>query len=97
MTQLSKRAQVDTTRIAHNVKVHEQATDNQIDVLWDFNDAEGKPRRIVFEAPSYKDTIKQGALHAFRSVVDDIQDEARPVEGGHGHHGGVSARSEAHR
>jgi hypothetical protein len=51
VTQLSKRAQVDTTRIEHNVKVQGRATGNQIDVLWDFNDAEGKPRRIVFRGP----------------------------------------------
>ena len=58
-----------------------RATSNQIDVLWDFSNAVGQDYRIVFEARSYKNSIKQGALHAFRSVVDDIQDQARPLTG----------------
>lgn len=58
-----------------------RATVNQIDVLWDLTDAAGQDYRIVFEARSHRHPIKQGALHAFRSVVDDIQDDARPVIG----------------
>jgi hypothetical protein len=58
-----------------------QATTNQIDVLWDFTDAAGKPHRVAFEARDHKNPIKQASLHAFRSVVDDIQSEDRPVDG----------------
>ena len=78
---LASRAEVETTNIERDVRVPGRATPNQIDVLWDFDDASGCPRRVVFEARHYKDPIKQGALHAFRSVVDDIQDDARPVLG----------------
>lgn len=79
--QLAARAEVQTSRIVRDCQVQGRATSNQIDVLWDFGDAAGQDYRIVFEARSYKNSIKQGALHAFRSVVDDIQDQARPVTG----------------
>jgi hypothetical protein len=79
--QLAARAEVQTSRIVRDCQVRGKATSNQIDVLWDFTDATGQDYRIVFEARSYKNSIKQGALHAFRSVVDDIQDQARPVTG----------------
>lgn len=79
--QLAKRAQVETTRLEHDVDVQGRATTNQIDVLWDFTDADDKRHRIVFEARDHKNPIKQGSLHAFRSVVDDIQSDTRPVEG----------------
>ena len=79
--QLARRAGVQTSRIARDCQVQGRATSNQIDVLWDFTDAADQDYRVVFEARSYKDRIKQGALHAFRSVVDDIQDQARPVTG----------------
>ena len=79
--QLAGRAEVLTSRVVRDCQVQGRATGNQIDVLWDFTDAAGQDYRIVFEARSYKNSIKQGALHAFRSVVDDIQDQARPVTG----------------
>lgn len=79
--QLAKRAQVDTTRLEHDVDVEGRATANQIDVLWDFTDADGKGHRVAFEARDHKNRIKQSSLHAFRSVIDDIQSEERPVEG----------------
>jgi hypothetical protein len=79
--QLAGRAEVQTLRIVRDCQVQGRATSNQIDVLWDFTDAAGHNYRIVFEARSYKNSIKQGALHAFRSVVNDIQDQARPVTG----------------
>ncbi len=78
---LAKRAGVETTRLEHDVDVIGRATTNQIDVLWDFTDAVGKPHRVVFEARDHKNPIKQGSLHAFRSVVDDVQSGDRPVEG----------------
>jgi len=81
VSQLAKRAGVETTRLEHDVSVIGKATANQIDVLWDFTDASGEARRVVFEARDFKNPIKQSSLHAFRSVVDDIQAEDRPVDG----------------
>ena len=78
---LAKRAGVETTRLEHDVDVIGRATTNQIDVLWDFTDAVGKPHRVVFEARDHSNPIKQASLHAFRSVVDDVQSGDRPVEG----------------
>jgi len=78
---ISTQAGVNTTRLEHNVKLPGKATSNQIDVLWDFTDAAGQENRVIFEARSYAKTIDQGKLHAFRSVVDDVQDQARPVKG----------------
>jgi hypothetical protein len=74
-------AEVTTTRLEHDVQVAGRATSNQIDVLWDFTDAAGRGHRMIFEAKSYARAIDQGKLHALRSVVDDIEDESRPVTG----------------
>lgn len=79
--QLGLRAEVRSERIKRDVRVPGRSTTNQIDVLWDFVDAQGRPQRVAFEARSYRNRVDQGKLHAFRSVVDDIQDEARPVTG----------------
>jgi hypothetical protein len=61
-SRISAKAGVNTTRLEHNVRLQGRATTNQIDVLWDFTDEQGK-------------------LHAFRSVVDDVQDHSRSVKG----------------
>lgn len=74
-------ADVTTTKLVHDTRLKGHATDNQIDVLWDFTDAAGQDHRVIFEARSYARTIEQGKLHAFRSVVDDLQDPSRPVVG----------------
>lgn len=50
-------------------------------MLWDFTDAAGRTHRVVFEARDHKNPIKQGSLHAFRWIVDDLQAEDRPVDG----------------
>ncbi len=81
VTQLAPRAPVTTEQIQRDVVVAGKATENQIDVLWDFTDAAGERSRVVFEARSYRRRIDKGRLHAFRSVVDDIQDSDRPVTG----------------
>jgi hypothetical protein len=78
---LAIRAAVETTRLDHNVVVAGRATPNQIDVLWDFNDAAGQQHRVVFEARVRGRPVEQKDLHAFRSVVEDIQDVERPVVG----------------
>lgn len=81
VTPLALDTGVQSERIVRDVRVQGQSTTNQIDVLWDFVDAQGQPQRVVFEARSYGKRVDQGKLHAFRSVVDDIQDAARPVTG----------------
>jgi hypothetical protein len=73
--------EVRNDRIERDVQVPGRGPVNQIDVPWDFVDARGQPQRVVFEARSYRRRVEQGKLHAFRSVVDDIQDAARPVTG----------------
>jgi hypothetical protein len=69
---LARAAGVQTTRLERNVVMQGCATVNQIDVLWEFVDANGSPGRIVFECRSYATAVKQQALHSWRSVVDDI-------------------------
>lgn len=79
--QLAAAAGIDTESIRHDQKVKGTATTNQIDVVWDFRDAAGQARRIIFEARHYKDPIKQGRLHELSNVVRDIQNDERPVAG----------------
>lgn len=81
VAELVPSAGVVTEAIERDVLVKGRSTTNQIDVVWDLTDAAGEPRRIVFEARSYGRAVDQGRLHAFRSVVDDIQDAGRPVTG----------------
>lgn len=81
VARLVPSAGVVTEGIERDVLVKGRSTTNQIDVVWDLTDAAGEPRRIVFEARSYGRAVDQGRLHAFRSVVDDIQDPGRPVTG----------------
>ncbi len=79
--ELVPSASVVTDAVKRDVRLRGRSTTNQIDVLWDITDAAGQSRRIVFEARSYGRPVDQGRLHAFRSVVDDIQDPQRPVTG----------------
>lgn len=78
---LALQAGVQCERVVRDIRLQGRGTINQIDVLWDFTDTQGQPQRVVFEARSYKNRVDQGKLHAFRSVVDDIQDATRPVTG----------------
>lgn len=70
-----------TDMLERDVRVSGRSTTNQIDVVWDLTDSDGNRSRIVFEARSYARRVDQLRLHAFRSVVDDIQDLDRPVTG----------------
>lgn len=72
MTQLAQARGVTTTRLEHDVTLPGFATRNQIDVLWEFVDEEGRPLRVVIEARHLGRRIEQGRLHAFRSVIDDV-------------------------
>ncbi len=69
---LARAHGVQTTRLDRNVTLPGRATANQIDVLWEFVDANGQPGRLVFECRSHKAAIKQQAMHSWRSVVDDV-------------------------
>lgn len=62
-----------TTRLEQNVVVPGKATRNQIDVLWE-GEIAGSARRIVVECKHYKRRVSQEKIHAFRSVLDDIND-----------------------
>lgn len=77
---VSKRAPVKTLRVQHDVVLEGKATRNQVDVLWDF-ETSGSQRRVLFECRNYKRPIVQGAVHAFRSVVADIDTAAVPCTG----------------
>lgn len=69
---LAGDAPVTTLRLQRDVELQGRANPIQVDVLWDFMDAEGHGYRLLFEARSYRDRIKQDALHAWRSKVDDV-------------------------
>lgn len=63
---------ITTLRLERDVLLRGRATDNRIDVLWEFQRASGQPVRILFECRSYARRINQQALHSWRSVVDDL-------------------------
>jgi hypothetical protein len=69
---LARAHGVQTTRLDRNVTLKGRATANQIDVLWEFVDANAQPGRLVFECRSYAGKIRQQAMHSWRSVVDDV-------------------------
>jgi hypothetical protein len=70
--QLAQFNGVETLRLEHDVKVTGRSTTNQVDVLWEFRDADGLVMRIAIEARHLTKRVDQGRLHAFRSVIDDI-------------------------
>ena len=68
VSQLAKRAGVDTTRLEHDVDVVGRATTNQIDVLWDLTDALGKPRRVVSKPATTRiPSSREASTHFVRS------------------------------
>ncbi|WP_460447292.1 restriction endonuclease [Angustibacter aerolatus] len=56
-----------------DVRLQGRGTKNQIDVIWE-GYIDGELQRVLFECKHYKRKVDQGKLHAFRSVLDDIQD-----------------------
>jgi|SRR5271166_567253 len=60
-----------TTRLERNVTIDGRSGPNQIDVIWE-GPIGDEVQRFVFECRHYKSPIKRAALHAFRSIVDDI-------------------------
>jgi hypothetical protein len=65
---------IATLRLERDVLMAGRATENQIDVLWEFREASGLVVRLLFECRSYRRRINQQALHSWRSVVDDVSD-----------------------
>jgi hypothetical protein len=63
---------VSTVRLERNVPLTGRATENKIDVLWEFRDDADRLVRLIFECRSYKRRITQQALHSWRSIVDDV-------------------------
>lgn len=71
LTLIADRSVVTTTRLEHNVQVGGLATTSQIDVLWEFTNAEAN-NRIVFECRHYNYSLKQSDVFAFSAVVGDL-------------------------
>lgn len=68
---LRSAQEITTLRLERDVLLRGHATDNRIDVLWEFQRASSQLVRILFECRSYARRINQQALHSWRSVVDD--------------------------
>jgi hypothetical protein len=63
---------ITTVRLERDVLLRGRATENRIDVLWEFQRASSQLVRILFECRSYARRINQQGLHSWRSVVDDV-------------------------
>lgn len=55
---------IQTTKLVRNTNLQGHSTSNQIDVLWEFMDANALLVSVLFECRSHAYTIKQQALHA---------------------------------
>jgi Restriction endonuclease len=65
---------ITTVRLERDVLLRGRATENRIDVLWEFRRPASQLVRILFECRSYARRINQQALHSWRSVVDDVSE-----------------------
>ncbi len=65
---------ISTLRLERKVTLPGRATENEIDVVWEFRDRDGRLVRLLFECRSYASRITQQALHSWRSVVDDVSE-----------------------
>src|SRR5258708_3840244 len=63
---------ISTLQLDRDVTLPGRATENQIDVLWEFRDQTDRLVRMLFECRSLGRRITQQALHSWRSVVDDV-------------------------
>jgi hypothetical protein len=66
---------VTTLRIERHVQLAGRATNKWVDVFWEFRTGDGVIHRMLFECRSYSRRLTQDALHAWRSVVDDLATE----------------------
>ncbi|GAB3414106.1 restriction endonuclease [Flindersiella endophytica] len=78
---ISKRSPLTTSRLEHNVKLQGRSTSHQIDVLWEFQDVDGSPRRVLIECRHYRKALKQKDIFAFHGVVTDIATQELPATG----------------
>jgi len=74
MRRIGAADRIATLRLERDVLMAGRATENQIDVLWEFQEESGRVVRLLFECRSYRRRINQQALHSWRSVVDDVSD-----------------------
>jgi hypothetical protein len=72
MQRLGAANGITTLRLERDVLLSGHATDNRVDVLWEFKPAPGRVVQLLFECRSYTRRINQQALHSWRSVVDDV-------------------------
>lgn len=71
---------LSTTALRHDVNVDGRSGPNQIDVLWELVTDEGS-HRVAFECRNYATPLKRAAVHAFRSIIDDINSVETPTTG----------------
>jgi hypothetical protein len=63
---------IATRRLERDALMAGRANPNQIDVVWEFEDASGQAVRLLFECRSYQRRINQQAVHSWRGAVDDV-------------------------
>ena len=78
---ISQQASMRTTRLQHNVKLTGRSAANQIDVVWEFLTPEGMPWRVIIECRRFRTRLKMKDVHAWRSVVDDLDTPELPTLG----------------
>jgi Restriction endonuclease len=74
MQQIGAADGIETVRLQRDVTLSGLATENQIDVIWEFNAKSGSFVRLLFECRRHGRRITQQALHSWRSVVDDVSE-----------------------
>jgi len=78
---IAARSPLITTRLDHDVTLTGRSAPNQIDLVWEFETAEGAPRRAIIECRKFRSRLKMKDLHAWRSVVDDLNSPELPTIG----------------
>ena len=81
MRLIAARSPLMTTRLEHDVSLTGRSAANQIDVVWEFETAEGAPRRVIIECRRFRTQLKMKDLHAWRSIVDDLNSPELPTIG----------------
>jgi hypothetical protein len=81
MQLIAARSSLVTTKLEHNVTLIGKSAPNQIDVVWEFETAEGTPQRVIIECRRFHTRLKMKDVHAWRSVVDDLNSPELPTMG----------------
>jgi Restriction endonuclease len=74
MRQIGAVDRIETVRLERDVVLAGLATENQIDVVWEFKSESGQLVRLLFECRRHGRRITQQALHSWRSVVADVSE-----------------------